>query len=68
MRTNVEIDIQKIETLKQLNANLKTKKEIIDLALQELIKAMQRERLRQMRGKGWEGNLDEMRTHDVPLT
>jgi Arc/MetJ family transcription regulator len=66
MRTNVEIDEEKISAISQLDDNLKTKKEIIDLALNELIGNLRRQRLRQMRGKGWEGNLEKMRVYDVP--
>ncbi|MCU0339410.1 MAG: type II toxin-antitoxin system VapB family antitoxin [Spirosomaceae bacterium] len=66
MRTNVEIDEEKISAIRQLDDNLKTKKEIIDLALNELIGNLRRQRLRQMRGKGWEGNLEKMRVYDVP--
>ena len=61
MRTNIEIDESKIAAISQLNSNLKTKKEIIDIALEELINTMRRQRLRQMRGKGWDGDLDEMK-------
>lgn len=67
MRTNIEIDENKIAAIRQLNSNLKTKKEIIDTALEELINTMRRQRLRQMRGKGWDDDLDEMRTYEVPL-
>jgi Arc/MetJ family transcription regulator len=67
MRTNIEIDESKIAAIRQLNSSLKTKKEIIDTALEELINTMRRQRLRQMRGKGWDGDLDEMRTYEVPL-
>ena len=67
MRTNIEIDESKIAAIRQLNSSLKTKKEIIDTALEELINTMRRQRLRQMRGKDWDGDLDEMRTYEVPL-
>ena len=67
MRTNVEIDESKIEKIRDLNQNLRTKKEIIDVALSELIDTMRRQRLREMRGKGgWEGDLNQMRTYDAP--
>jgi Arc/MetJ family transcription regulator len=67
MRTNIDIDESKIAIIRQLNSNLTTKKEIIDTALEELINTMRRQRLRQTRGKGWNGDLDEMRTYEVPL-
>ena len=67
MRTNVDIDESKIEKIRDLNQNLRTKKEIIDAALSQFIDTMRRQRLRDMKGKGgWEGNLDQMRTYDVP--
>ena len=67
MRTNVEIDETKIEKLRDLDQSLRTKKEIIDIALSELINIKRRQQLREMRGKGgWEGDLDQMRTYDVP--
>ena len=67
MRTNVDIDESKIEKIRDLNQNLRTKKEIIDAALSQFIDTMRRQRLRDMKGKGgWEGNLDQMRTNDVP--
>ena len=66
MRTNVEIDETKIEKLRDLDQSLRTKKEIIDIALSELINIKRRQQLREMRGKGgWEGDLDQMRTYDV---
>lgn len=68
MRTNIEIDESKIEKIRDLDQNLRTKKEIIDLALTELINAMHRQKLRDMRGKGgWEGDLDQMRSYEVPV-
>jgi len=67
MRTNVEIDENKIEKLRNLDQNLRTKKEIIDLALSELINIKRRQQLRETRGKGgWEGDLEQMRIYDVP--
>ena len=67
MRTNVDIDESKIEKIRDLNQNLHTKKEIIDAALSQFIDVMRRQQLRDMKGKGgWEGNLEQMRTYDVP--
>ena len=67
MRTNVEIDENKIEKIRDFDQNLKTKKEIIDFALSELINQMRRQRLLQSKGKGdWDGDLEKMRTYDVP--
>ena len=67
MRTNVEIDEAKIDQIRDLDKNLRTKKEIIDFALSELINSKHRQKLRDMRGMGgWEGDLEQMRTYDVP--
>ena len=67
MRTNVDVDENKIDKIRDLDQNLRTKKEIIDLALSELINSKRRQRLRDMRGKGgWDGDLDQMRTYEVP--
>lgn len=66
MKTNVEID-KKLELIREMDSSLKTKEAIIDLALDELLDSMSRQRLRKMRGTGWEGDLDQMRSYDVPL-
>ncbi|WP_159471002.1 type II toxin-antitoxin system VapB family antitoxin [Dyadobacter sp. 3J3] len=67
MRTNVEIDESKIEKIRDFDQNLKTKKEIIDFALSELINQMRRRRLLDSKGKGcWDDDLEKMRTYDVP--
>jgi Arc/MetJ family transcription regulator len=43
---------------------LKTKKEVIELGLQTLIKLKQQEKIKAYRGNlQWEGNLDEIRTN-----
>jgi|JI10StandDraft_1071094.scaffolds.fasta_scaffold776757_2 Arc/MetJ family transcription regulator len=65
MRTNVEID-EKLMTEALRLTKITTKKQVIEIALKELIKKALREELRQMRGKvAWDGNLDEMRTVEV---
>lgn len=68
MRTNVEIDDNLMAEALRLT-KISTKKQVIEIALKELINKSLRETLRQMRGKvDWDGNLDEMRTvkaHDI---
>jgi len=61
MRTNVVIDDRLIK--KAINyTGLKTKKEVINYALQELVKRKQRKGMLNLAGKlRWEGDLDEMR-------
>ncbi|MEO8649930.1 MAG: type II toxin-antitoxin system VapB family antitoxin [Acidobacteriota bacterium] len=61
MRTNIEIDDELIrDTLKA--TGLKTKREVVELALKELLLLKQQVGLKKLRGKFyWEGDLDEMR-------
>jgi Arc/MetJ family transcription regulator len=61
MRTNVIIDERIIK--KALHyTGLKTKKEVINYALQELIKRKERKEILKLAGKlHWEGDLNEMR-------
>lgn len=62
MRTNIEIDEKKIDALRELT-HLKTKKEIVDVALESYIAKMSKLALLEMKGKvDWEGNLEEWRT------
>jgi Arc/MetJ family transcription regulator len=61
MRTNVEIDDKIIKKAKRYTG-LKTKKQVINYALQELIKRRERKEILKLAGKlHWEGNLKEMR-------
>lgn len=66
MKTHAEID-RKLELIREMDSSLITKEDIIDLALDELLDSMSRQRLRKMRGTGWDGDLDQMRSYDVPL-
>ena len=61
MRTNIEIDDKLIkETLKA--TGLKTKREVVDKALKELLRLERQTEVRKLRGKfHWEGDLDQMR-------
>ncbi len=61
MRTNVVIDEKIIKKAKKYTG-LKTKKDVINYALRELIKRKERKEILKLAGKlQWEGNLDEMR-------
>jgi Arc/MetJ family transcription regulator len=61
MRTNIEIDDQLMETAQRLS-KIKTKKEVVEQALESFIKELQRKDMLDLRGKViWEGNLNEMR-------
>ncbi|HEY2867167.1 MAG TPA: type II toxin-antitoxin system VapB family antitoxin [Pyrinomonadaceae bacterium] len=61
MRTNIEIDDRLMKaTLKA--TGLKTKREVVDLALKELLRTRRQLDLRKLRGKfHWEGDLEAMR-------
>lgn len=60
-RTNIELDEELIREAQDLTA-LKTKKEVVFFALNELVKQYRRRNLLNLRRTGlWEGNLEEMR-------
>ncbi len=61
-RTNVDIDEQLVGRVMD-RYGLSTKRAAIDLALQRLdVEPMSREEALAMRGTGWAGDLDEMRS------
>ncbi|MHB8643817.1 MAG: type II toxin-antitoxin system VapB family antitoxin [Gaiellaceae bacterium] len=61
-RTNVEIDERLIQRVMR-HYGLKTKREAVDFALRRLdIEPMTREEALAQEGKGWEGDLDAMRS------
>lgn len=61
IKTNIVLDDEIIEEAKELTS-LKTKRDIIDLALRELVKNLRKKKQLKLRHKGlWEGNLREMR-------
>lgn len=61
MRTNIEIDDQLVE--KGMNyTGIRTKRELVDFALRELIQRKERRRILNLKGKlRWDGNLEERR-------
>lgn len=62
MRTSIEINDQLIQQALELS-QLKTKKEVVNEALEQFVKKMKRLRMLELHGKvEWEGNLDEMRS------
>ncbi len=64
MRTNIDIDDDLLKEAINLTGS-KSKKEMVNRALEEIIKVEKIKKLRSLRGKvKWEGNLDEMRTYD----
>ncbi len=61
VRTNIVLDDQLVNEVKQLT-ELKTKKDVVDLALNELLKQLRRKKLLSMRHPGlWKGNLAKSR-------
>lgn len=63
MRTNIYIETSLINKAKKLS-KVKTKKEIVNLALENYIKTLKKMELLKLAGKvKWEGNLNQMRTN-----
>lgn len=61
-RTNVEIDEDLAQRVMK-RYGIKTKRAVIDFALRRLdVVPMTREEALAMQGRGWEGDLDEIRT------
>jgi Arc/MetJ family transcription regulator len=61
VRTNIVLDNQLVEAgLKA--TGLKTRRELVDFALRELLRHRDQKKLLALKGSvSWEGNLDEMR-------
>jgi Arc/MetJ family transcription regulator len=60
MRTNIDIDDAALaELLKR--TGLRTKREVVDLALKKLLKLERQKDILQLKGIGWEGDLDKLR-------
>ncbi|HVX22453.1 MAG TPA: type II toxin-antitoxin system VapB family antitoxin [Acidimicrobiales bacterium] len=60
-RTNIDIDERACETV-MLRYGLRTKREAVNFALQELAAELSIDDARALRGSGWEGDLGELRT------
>ena len=66
MRTNIEIDDELIATAMR-TYGLKTKREAVDFALRQLVaEPLGVDEARSMRGSGWSGDLDDMRSSSRP--
>lgn len=62
-RTNIDLDDRLVEAGMKM-AGCKTKKELVHLALKELVAKKDRKKILKLEGKiTWTGNLDEMRTN-----
>ncbi|MBI2842229.1 MAG: type II toxin-antitoxin system VapB family antitoxin [Armatimonadetes bacterium] len=65
LRTNVELDEKLVKEAMRFT-HKKTKKEIVNYALEELVKRFKRKKLLELEGKvEWTANLDEMRKSRV---
>jgi Arc/MetJ family transcription regulator len=61
MRTNIELDDLLVSKAQKLTG-IKTKREVINTALQTLVRLKEQSSAKALRGKlKWEGNLDESR-------
>ncbi len=62
IRTNIVLDKQLLDEALQ-STGIKTRRELLDYALRELVRHKQQRRLLDLKGKiQWEGDLDAMRT------
>ncbi len=65
MRTNIVLDDNLVKEGMRLT-KIKTKKELVNLALAELVSKRKRKNLLKLEGKvRWDGNLDEMRRNQA---
>ncbi len=63
MRTNIEIDDALMTKALELSG-LPSKKAVVEDALKRLVEShKQRQAIKNMRGLGWEGDLDEIRSN-----
>ena len=60
MRTNIVLDDKLVKEAFKLTG-AKTKRELVDMALREMIQRRRRMDLLKLKGIGWEGDLKEMR-------
>lgn len=67
MRTNIVIDDGLMKETLSITG-LKTKKDVVELALKTLLQLRKQERVRELRGKiDWQGDLNDMRLDTRPL-
>lgn len=64
-RTNIVLDTRLVEAAMKMTG-LKTRRELVDYALRELVRHQQQMKLLELKGKiHWEGDLEAMRTDDL---
>lgn len=61
MRTNIDIDDTLIKDALAITG-ARTKREVVEEGLRELIRIRRQRRILELRGIGWDGDLDAMRT------
>ena len=61
MRTNIVID-DRLMAEAMAASGLKSKRAVVEEALRRMVQIKRQAELRQLRGIGWEGDLDAMRT------
>ena len=65
LRTNIELDEKLVHEAMQLT-HKKTKKELVNYAIQDLVSRLKRKKLLELEGKvEWTGSLDEIRKSRV---
>lgn len=65
LRTNIELDEKLVKEAMKFTRK-KTKKELVNFALEELLKRFKRKKFLELEGKvEWTGSLDEMRSSRV---
>ncbi len=66
MRTNIELDDDLISQGLEITG-LRTKKDLVDYALRELVRRRDQKKILKLRGKiQWQGDLSETRARRVP--
>lgn len=60
MRTNIVIDDKLMKEAMELSG-LKTKREVVEQALRTFVRLKRQEDILELRGIGWDGDLDAMR-------
>lgn len=60
MRTNIVIDDQLMKEAME-RSGLKTKREVVDAALRTFVRLKRQEDVLELRGIGWDGDLEAMR-------
>lgn len=66
MRTNIDLDDKLVLEAMSL-ASIKTKKDVVNIALKEFINSMKKKELAKLWGTGfWDGDLDKMRIDGKP--